>query len=37
VVRAEVWRALSSSAKLLARLSEDEWVLRQSVERPPLD
>jgi interferon alpha len=24
VVRAEVWRALSSSAKLLARLSEDE-------------
>jgi hypothetical protein len=27
VVRAEVWRALSSSAKLLASLSEEkEWV-----------
>jgi hypothetical protein len=36
VVRAEVWRAMSSSAKLLARLSEEkEWVLRQSREDSP--
>jgi hypothetical protein len=36
VVRAEVWRALSSSVNLLARLSEEkEWVLNQNGEDSP--